>query len=171
MMRLRVIAVGLFALLATMLGAGTAGAHATVIASNPADKSQIVTAPERVSVTFSEAMQEDFAALTVVGPDGNLWTRSSPTVEGSTISAELGELGPVGEYTIAFRVTSADGHPVAGTRTFTLTTAGTGTPGEPAVAADSTESSGVTLWPFIVAGALVFAGGLWFALRTPRNRG
>ena len=79
-----------------------------------------------MSVTFNEALQESFASLTVVGPDGNLWSKGDPAVEGPTVSAELGDLGPAGVYTIAFRVTSADGHPVSGTRTFTLTQDGVG---------------------------------------------
>ena len=42
----------------------------------------------------------------------------------------------------------------------------------PGAAADSSGESGsggVPLWPFIVAGVLVFGGGLWFALRKPRG--
>lgn len=166
----KVIVVGLVAMLAGMLGAGTASAHSVVIDSTPANESQIASGPERVSVTFNEALQESFASLTVVGPDGNLWTKSTPAVEGSTVSADLGELGPAGVYTIAYRVTSADGHPVSGTLTFTLTEEGTGTAG--AAASESSgdsDSSGVPLWPFIALGVVVFGGGLWFALRKPRG--
>ncbi len=78
---------------------------------------------------------------------------------------------------MAFRVTSADGHPVSGTRTFTLTQEGTGAPGEPASGtsgtsetADGNESgdSGPAVWWFVVAGVVVIAGGLAFALRKPK---
>ena len=84
---------------------------------------------------------------------------------------------PFGEYTIAFRVTSADGHPVSGTRTFTLTQDGTGTPGAPAAGAnhgspsstaDGGDSGGVAVWWFVVAAVVMVAGGLWFALRKPK---
>jgi len=97
-----------------------------------------------------------------------------PAVEGSTVSVAVDGLGPVGEYTVAFRVTSADGHPVSGTRTFTLTQEGTGAPGEPASGtsetADGNESgdSGPAVWWFVVAGVVVIAGGLVFALRKPK---
>ncbi|MDH6289324.1 copper resistance CopC family protein [Rhodococcus sp. NM-2] len=165
----KVIAVGLLTMLASMLGAGTALAHSVVISSTPENGAEIASGPERVSVTFNEALQESFASLTVVGPDGNLWTKGDPAVEGPTVSAELGELGPAGVYTVAFRVTSADGHPVSGTRTFTLTEEGSGTPGAAADSSGESGSGGVPLWPFIVAGVLVFGGGLWFALRKPRG--
>ncbi|PBC45658.1 copper resistance protein CopC [Rhodococcus sp. ACS1] len=165
----KVIAVGLLTMLASMLGAGTALAHSVVISSTPENGAEIASGPERVSVTFNEALQESFASLTVVGPDGNLWTKGDPVVEGPTVSAELGELGPAGVYTVAFRVTSADGHPVSGTRTFTLTQEGSGTPGAAADSSGESGSGGVPLWPFIVAGVLVFGGGLWFALRKPRG--
>ncbi|QNG20860.1 copper resistance protein CopC [Rhodococcus triatomae] len=170
--RLRVVLVGLFTMIATTLGVGTASAHSVVTGSNPAEGEQISAGPDRVSVTFNEALQETFPALTVVGPDGNLWTRSEPSVEGATVSAELGELGPVGDYTIAYRVTSADGHPVNGTITFTLTAEGSGTPGAPAAgdaAGDAEGSSGLPVWPFIAVGVVVVVGGLWFALRKPRD--
>ncbi|GCE39666.1 Copper resistance protein CopC [Rhodococcus wratislaviensis] len=165
----KVIAVGLLTMLASMLGAGTALAHSVVIGSTPENGAEIASGPERVSVTFNEALQESFASLTVVGPDGNLWTKGDPVVEGPTVSAELGELGPAGVYTVAFRVTSADGHPVSGTRTFTLTQEGSGTPGAAADSSGESGSGGVPLWPFIVAGVVVFGGGLWFALRKPRG--
>ncbi|MDF3304901.1 copper resistance CopC family protein [Rhodococcus sp. T2V] len=165
----KVIAVGLLTMLASMLGAGTALAHSVVISSTPENGAEIASGPERVSVTFNEALQESFASLTVVGPDGNLWTKGDPVVEGPTVSAELGELGPAGVYTVAFRVTSADGHPVSGTRTFTLTQEGSGTPGAAADSSGESGSGGVPLWPFIVAGVVVFGGGLWFALRKPRG--
>lgn len=160
-----------------LMSTGPASAHAVVQSSNPEDGAQIAQAPERVSVTFNEAMQPQFAALTVVGPDGNLWSHGDPVVDGATVGVEVGELGPAGEYTIAFRVTSADGHPVSGTRTFTLTQDGTGTPGAPAAGAnhgspsstaDGGDSGGVAVWWFVVAAVVMVAGGLWFALRKPK---
>ena len=168
--RIKVITVGMLAMLATMLGMGTASAHSAVVGSNPENGASIQVAPDKVSVTFNEALQAQFAALTVTGPDGNLWTKSDPSVEGPTVSADLGDLGPTGVYTIAYRVTSADGHPVNGTLTFTLTEAGSGTPG--AAAASSTgesESGSMPVWIFIVAVVVVFGGALFFVLRKPKS--
>jgi len=172
--RFRVVAVGFVAMLATLLGAGTAAAHSTVIGSTPDNGAQIATAPERVSLQFNEALQEKFASLTVVGPDGNLWSKGDPTIQGDTASVPLEGLGPVGEYTIAFRVTSADGHPVSGTRVFTLTQEGTGVPGPKAGGQNSSTSDddsgpNLLIWGIVGAAVVVFGGGLWFALRKPRG--
>ena len=49
-------------------------AHAARIASDPAENAALTESPPRVSATFNEAMQAEFAAMTVVGPDGNLWS-------------------------------------------------------------------------------------------------
>ncbi|MFC7448288.1 copper resistance CopC family protein [Rhodococcus daqingensis] len=161
------------AAVAALLGAGVAGAHATATGSTPADGSSVAAGPDQAVITFNEPMQSSFATLTVVGPDGNLWSKGAPTVQGTTVSVPLGELGPTGVYTIAYRVTSADGHPVSGTRTFTLTEEGSGTPGpKPGgnSAAEDGDSDGLPMWPFIVAGVLVFGGGLAFALRRPSGK-
>ncbi|MDO1481133.1 copper resistance CopC family protein [Rhodococcus ruber] len=161
---------------ALLFAAGPAAAHSVVIASTPAPGEQIAQGPERVSLTFNEALQESFAALTVVGPDGNLWSKGDPLVEDATVSVAVGDLGPAGEYTIAYRVTSADGHPVTGTQVFTLTQDGPGTPGAAAAAAgaaapasDSDEDSGPAVWIFVVVGVVVLAGVLWFVLRKPKK--
>ena len=161
---------------ALLFAAGPAAAHSVVIASTPAPGEQIAQGPERVSLTFNEALQESFAALTVAGPDGNLWSKGDPLVEDATVSVAVGDLGPAGEYTIAYRVTSADGHPVTGTQVFTLTQDGPGAPGAAAAAAgaaapasDSDEDSGPAVWIFVVVGVVVLAGVLWFVLRKPKK--
>ncbi|MCX4096581.1 copper resistance CopC family protein [Nocardia sp. alder85J] len=157
--------------------AGPAAAHSIVVSTDPVDGAQLDTGPAQVSLTFNENLQTSFPALTVVGPDGNLWSKGQPTITGPVISVPVGALGPAGRYTIAYRVTSADGHPVSGTRSFTLTRAGTGTPGPKAadtggVAAAGSGGGFPWLWVFIVAAVVLFAGGLAFALfGGPRQRG
>jgi len=160
------------ALLGGGLAAGPAAAHSAPVASVPDDGATVDTAPARASVTFNEALQSNFPTMTVVGPDGNLWSKGEPVVDGKTISVEVGELGPAGKYTVAFRVTSADGHPVSGFRTFTLSTAGHGTPGAAADASGTSDSDdgGVPLWVFIVGAVVLFGGGLAFALFGGRGR-
>nr|WP_232236325.1 copper resistance CopC family protein [Nocardia sp. BMG51109] len=151
--------------------AGPAAAHSTVIATDPADGAQLAAGPARVTVTFNENLQPSFPSLTVVGPDGNRWDKGSPQVDGPVVGVEVGDLGPVGRYTVAYRVTSADGHPVSGTRTFTLTAPGNGTPGPKADAAGGSEdggSGGVPVWVFIVA-AVVILGGILAVLLLGRG--
>lgn len=165
---------GLLLLSMGALAAATASAHSTPVGSVPGDGASIETGPERVSITFNEPLQESFPALTVVGPDGNLWSKGDPKVDGPTVSVAVGELGPTGVYKIGYRVTSADGHPVKGERTFTLTKAGNGTPGPKADSQHSSgggdDSGGIPLWVFIIGAVVLFGGGLAFALFGGRSR-
>ncbi|MGV9663072.1 copper resistance CopC family protein [Nocardia niigatensis] len=155
-----------------LLGGGVADAHSAPISSSPDNGAQIDSSPASVSITFNESLQPAYPSMTVTGPDGNLWSKGQPTVAGPTISIEVGELGPTGVYTIAYRVTSADGHPVSGKRTFTLTKAGTGTPGPKSgsTAKSGGSDGGVPLWIFIVGAVVLFGGGLAFALFGGRGK-
>ncbi|MFD5175779.1 copper resistance protein CopC [Nocardia sp. NPDC058379] len=169
---LAVLIAGLFA--AMFAAAGTASAHSGAVSSVPEDGSTVEVGPARASITFNEELQQNFPSLTVVGPDGRLWSKGKALVEGRTVSVELGELGPVGEYTLAFRVTSADGHPVSGTRHFTLSKAGTGTPGakpgEDKADGGGDSGGGVPVWVFIAGGVVLFGAGLAVALLSGRKK-
>ena len=151
--------------LTATLNAQVASAHAVRVAAEPADNAALATGPDRVSATFNERLQTTFAAMTVVGPDGNVWSTGDPTVQGAVVGIGLRPLGPAGTYTVNYRVTSADGHVVSGSWSFRLTLPGTGTPG-PAAASDT--GAGIPVWPFVVAAlALVGAGALWAVRRRP----
>src|SRR6202011_5537210 len=119
-----------------------ASAHAVLIATDPAKGAKLTTGPAQVSATFNEPLQTAFAAMTVVGPDTNLWSTGDPRVDGAVISVALRPLGPAGSYTVNYRVTSADGHVVTGSWAFELTAPGSGTPGPPPAA--STWSAAAT---------------------------
>ena len=151
--------------LMALAGAGVASAHAARIAADPAENASLTQGPARVSATFSEELQPEFAAMTVVGPDGNLWSTGDPQVQGAVIGVGVRPLGPSGTYTVNYRVTSADGHPVAGSWSFRLTVAATGTPGPAAAEPAEHGDGGIPVWPFLVAGALIVGGGIWWAAR------
>jgi copper resistance protein C len=148
---------------AATLTAGAASAHAARVSTDPADNATVSTGPTHVSAVFNEPLQTTFAAMTVVGPDRNLWSAGQPQVQGAVVSVGVRPLGPTGNYTVNYRVTSADGHVVSGSWSFRLTTPGTGTPGPMADASD-TSGGDLPVWPFI-AGAVVLVGGaaLWAA--------
>ncbi|WP_374101695.1 copper resistance protein CopC [Mycobacterium sp. SM1] len=139
-------------------------AHATRISADPPENATLTAGPARVSATFNEQLQTTFAAMTVVGPDGNVWSTGEPHVQGATVSVGVRPLGPVGTYTVNYRVASADGHVVSGSWSFRLTVPGSGPPGPPAAGADTREP--LPLW-LVMAGALVAvgAGALWAARR------
>jgi methionine-rich copper-binding protein CopC len=160
-----VLAISLSA--AAVAGAGVAAAHATRLATDPVENTELTKAPEKVSATFNEALQSSFAAMTVVGPDGNLWSTGDPKVDGAVVSVGVRPLGPSGTYTVNYRVTSADGHVVSGSWSFKLTVSGTGTPG-PSASATSPANDGIPVWPFFAAAGLIVAGGALWAVRRQR---
>ncbi len=166
MKRLAIAAcVGALLVIATMT-AQVASAHAARVATDPADNAVLETGPERVSATFNEQLQTTFAAMSVVGPDGNVWSAGDPAVRGAVVGIDLRPLGPAGNYTVNYRVTSADGHVVSGSWSFRLTVPGTGTPGPPAAGAPA--GGDVPVWPFVVVAAVLVAGGaLWAVRRRP----
>ncbi|OBH09596.1 copper resistance CopC family protein [Mycobacterium sp. E1747] len=160
--------VGALWVIATMT-AQVASAHAARVSTDPADNAVLATGPERVSATFNEQLQTTFAAMTVVGPDGNVWSAGDPAVRGAVVGIGVRPLGPAGTYTVNYRVTSADGHVVSGSWSFRLTVPGTGTP-RPSAAGGTAggRDPGVPVWPFIVvAVALVAGGALWAVRRRP----
>lgn len=170
MTRLAVAAAWAVLLLAAGMSTATlcawpAFAHAARVSADPADGAVLTTGPDRVSATFNERLQTTFAAVTVVGPDGNVWSTGEPTVQGAIVAVGLRPLGPAGTYTVNYRVTSADGHVVSGSWSFRLSVPGTGTPGPPAGAR---AGGGIPVWPFVVAAlALVAVGGWWAVRRRP----
>jgi methionine-rich copper-binding protein CopC len=161
-----VACIGALLAVVAMTTAGTASAHAVRIATDPAQDAALAQGPVRVSATFNEQLQKDFAAMTVVGPDGNLWSSGDTLVDGAIASVAVLPLGPVGTYTVNYRVTSADGHVVSGSWSFRLTTAGSGKPGPAAAGEGSGGGGGPPVWPFVVVAAVVIgAGALWAARR------
>ena len=149
--------------LAATIGAQIASAHAARVSADPADNAVLATGPERVSATFNERLQTTFVAMTVVGPDGNLWSAGEPSVQGPTASIGVRPLGPAGTYTVNYRVTSADGHVVSGSWSFRLTVASTGTPG-PAAAASSADNA-IPAWPFAMVAVLLIGAGCFWAVQ------
>ncbi|MGV9294317.1 copper resistance CopC family protein [Amycolatopsis sp. NPDC003676] len=165
----RVLAVIAFSLLATFFPTSAAEAHSFLESSTPAKDSELSVAPAKIVLTFNEPLDRGFTELAVLGPDGAThWESAAATVTGPALSAPVKPLGPAGKYTVQYRVVSADGHPVSGAYSFTLTKAGTGA--APAAAppsatqaahAASDASSGIPVWVWIAAAAvLLIAGGI-----------
>jgi copper resistance protein C len=150
--------------LAAALSAGAASAHAFRVSTDPAENTALSSGPTQVSATFNEQLQTGFAAMTVVGPDGNLWSSGQPQVQGAVISVGVRPLGPTGTYTVNYRVTSADGHVVSGSWSFRLSMPGTGTPGPPTGNAD-TGTRDIPVWPFFAGAVVIVSGAALWAMR------
>lgn len=108
------------AILAVAGSAAPAYAHNTVIDEGPAAESTVTEDPGEVWIETNDVLLdiEGATAMDVVGPDGRHYASACPSVDGAIASVPA-ELGPAGEYTVAYRVVSADGHPITGDHTFT----------------------------------------------------
>lgn len=164
------LAAGLLAAALLFTATGVAAAHAVLVSADPADGTELTTGPTRVTATFNERMQSAFAAMTVVGPDGHLWSTGETQVHGAEVTVAVRPLGPAGTYTVNYRATSADGHVVSGSWSFRLTQPGTGAPGPSVNAPDQLPRAGETsstgsmpIWPFVAGAAVIVAAGLWLA--------
>ena len=161
---LRILTVAVMLIAVAITGAGPASAHTVLTATDPAADATLSAGPNRVSATFNEDLQTTFAAMTVVGPDGNLWSTGETDVRGPVASVGVRPLGPSGRYTVNYRVTSDDGHVVSGSWSFTVTVPSTGAPG-PSVSGTA-ESQRISLWPFIIgAGSLAAGIAAWVVRR------
>ncbi|WP_153398197.1 copper resistance CopC family protein [Ornithinicoccus halotolerans] len=105
-----------------MLMAPLASAHDRLTGSTPEDGEQ-VAAPEELVLEFSGELSELGTAIEVTGPEGPA-TDGDPAIEGATVRQPLAaDLAP-GDYEVAWRVTSGDGHPISGELSFEVTGAG-----------------------------------------------
>lgn len=118
-----VLAVQAAALLVTIgLEATPAAAHASVVATDPADGSSVSTAPTRVSVTFSESISTSVGGLSVRDGRGTRVDEGNATASGAILSTAVRPDLPSGTYVATYRVVSIDGHPVSGSFLFAVGT-------------------------------------------------
>ncbi|MEU6629326.1 copper resistance protein CopC [Streptomyces parvus] len=125
-----------------LAGAGPASAHAALTGSDPGDGAVVDTAPEEVTLSFSEAVSVGDDSIRVLDPSGKRAdTQAEPKdlSEGSTVryGVALHSGLPDGTYTVAWQAISADSHPISGAFTFSV-----GAPSETTVALPSQEAGG-----------------------------
>lgn len=138
------LAVGLLGGAATpaLLVAPVAAAHSVLLEVSPADGATVESSPGQVSLTFNEEINQSFASVAVTaGGDRTPRTVGDPVVDGPTVTAEVEDLEP-GTYTVGYRVTSADGHVVSGSSTFTV--GGSSGPGDDETPATSRSGAPAT---------------------------
>ena len=97
--------------------AGSASAHASLVSSKPDDGATVTTAPSQVELSFDENIHRPSTVI-VIAPDGRHMADGPVQILNATASLPLGEITAAGWYTIAYRVVSADGHPVFGRLSF-----------------------------------------------------
>ncbi|GAA2758178.1 copper resistance CopC family protein [Actinopolymorpha rutila] len=140
-------------------------AHAALVSSDPKDGAVLDRPPRQITLEFDDPISRKFDVVAVSGPGGATYQSGGARVLGSKVTQRLADLGPAGTYQVAWRVVSADGHPVSGTLKFTTRTAGGG---HGTHATTKPGKSGTPWWPIGVAVLVVFAGGGVIAVRRRR---
>jgi copper resistance protein C len=101
--------------------ASPAWAHNTLVGSSPEDGQDLDEAPTEVELEFDQEVMEGGNGIVVTGPDGSSTYESGEVeIDGEFASIALGELDEAGDYSIDYRIISADGHPVEGALGFSL---------------------------------------------------
>ena len=94
--------------------------HDVLERTNPADGTTVERLPGAVTLTFAEDPLAIGTQVVVSGPAGPV-ASGAPTISGRDVTQALSPNAPGGDYTVSYRVTSDDGHPVTGTFSFHAT--------------------------------------------------
>ncbi|MFD6338605.1 copper resistance protein CopC [Streptomyces sp. NPDC060131] len=169
LVRLLLVATVLLGTVFTVLS-GTASAHAALTGSTPEDGAVVATAPQDISLTFSEQIAMGDNSIRVLDPDnkradtGKIRDLSSGGTVAYGIDLHAGL--PDGTYTVAWQAVSADSHPISGAFTFSI-----GAPSKTTAAVPSEEAGGGlvgTLYDIAryisYAGFILLVGGAAFIL-------
>lgn len=153
--RLRLPAL-LLAALATLLlvvPAGPAAAHADFVSSDPADGAILDTPPAQITLTFSEDLLPGANTVAVTDATGAVIASEPIEPQGASVALPWPAGADGGTYRVAYRVVSADGHPITGS---VLITVGRSSPEPvPAAAQDTEPESGIIANAFVNAVVVV----------------
>lgn len=108
--------------MALSLHASPVLAHAMLTKAEPARRAALAKAPVQVRLWFNEAVEKDYAALTLLDANKQPLTDAIPQISADdpkSIVLPLPELPP-GKYTVKFRILSVDGHVVDSSYEFTV---------------------------------------------------
>ncbi|MFJ8466305.1 copper resistance CopC/CopD family protein [Streptomyces swartbergensis] len=106
-----------------LFSAAPASAHAALRGTDPDDGSVVQRAPRHLTLTFTESVGLLDDSFRVFGPDQRrVPTGEAQHADGRSDTARVGLPGKLaqGTYTVAWRVVSADSHPVSGAFTFSV---------------------------------------------------
>jgi methionine-rich copper-binding protein CopC len=113
--------VGILAALAILMAVSPAQAHAELESSDPADGATLATAPATLTFIFGEEILPEGNAVTLTDVAAASRLEVGPVeVDGDTVTVAWPASSPAGEFRAAYRVVSADGHPIDGTITFVV---------------------------------------------------
>jgi copper transport protein len=155
-----------------LLTAAPAWAHAVLQTTDPPTDGVVAQSPPQLTLNFNENVEVSFGAIRVYTCSGSRITTSAPhhsPQSDHTVLVGIPKLAP-GVYLVAWRVISADSHPVQGTYSFRI---GPGAPPSVnACATETTAKSSRTVGALFAAArttvfvglALLIGGGMFLVL-------
>ena len=113
-MRPLIIIVSLFI---TALGTTAAQAHAHLDHASPAAGSTVSTAPQEITLWFTQNLEAVFSTVEVLGKSGGRVDEGKPDISGNTMRVALKPI-TAGTYRVHWHALSVDTHTTDGTFTF-----------------------------------------------------
>ena len=139
-----------------------AGAHAILLRAEPGIGQTVSSAPNTVTLWFSEGIEVDRDAVQVVDRDGARFDLENARVsreDVQQVQVNVKQL-PQGVYTVRWRITSIDTHVISGTYQFGVGAAVTGGATQ-TLSGTNSPVEAVLRW-FSLAAISVLVGGFWF---------
>jgi methionine-rich copper-binding protein CopC len=104
--------------------AAPAWAHNSLAEASPAKNAMLTTAPAEVKLRFLQKLDPAATTITVTDAAARTVAMAKPAIDGTTARVKFGEKPGNGSYTVAYDVTSRDGHKVKGSYRFAVQVAG-----------------------------------------------
>lgn len=146
--------------LALALAAAPAYAHTGLTSSNPGDGATVAAPPAQVVLTFTEAPAALGAQVVVTGPAGPV-SAGAPRLDNLDVVQDVQPSAPAGRYTVEWRLTSDDGHPITGTLGFTASAAAaSGGSAAPSPADAPRREPLIPSWGWIAAGVIAIVAAI-----------
>ena len=136
----RVLAAVLTMAALLVVASTTAEAHDILVGTSPANGSVTSIVPAQVTLTFNQPVLAVGTFVIVTGPAGQVHTGGAGVVD-RTATQRLRAGSPAGRYTVAWRVSSADGHPASGQFSFTASSPSQARQATATTAAEPTSSA------------------------------
>lgn len=105
---------------ALLIPAAPAWAHNSLKSSTPARDATLPSAPTEVALEFMQRLDPTFTTIVLTDAARRKLATGEPVVAGAKSTVQVTDTLPNGRYTVAYRVVSADGHPVQGSYPFTV---------------------------------------------------
>ncbi|MER5434044.1 copper resistance protein CopC [Streptomyces sp. NPDC002588] len=160
-----------------LLGGGPASAHAALRSTDPADGSVVKTSPRSITLTFTESvglLDDSFRLLDPKNQRVELGGSAHAEDRADTVRVQVPKKLGTGTFTVAWRVVSADSHPVSGAFTFSVGKASPTTAVLPSGGSDNPATDGLynigRYLAYLAAALLVGTAAFVAVCRPPDTR-